>query len=105
MSEHAHSHGHGQHHHGHNYQHGEHNAHTHSSGNTTDQWVGKDYLNQPGLYVSPCPDLSILIDSRELAKTNHDTTVRALESAGISQEKISSLNLLEVGCGESRSAK
>jgi 2-polyprenyl-3-methyl-5-hydroxy-6-metoxy-1,4-benzoquinol methylase len=103
MSDHAHSHSHGhQHHqHGHNHQHGQHKAHSHSSSKTTDQWVGKDYLNYPGLYVPPLQVLSILIDSRELAKTNHETTLRTLVSAGISEEEIKTLNLLEVGCGES----
>ena len=101
MSDHAHSHGDGHNQQGHNHQHGQHKAHTHSGGNTTDQWVGKDYLNYPGLYVVPFPELAILMNSRELAKTNHDTTVRALVSAGISQEDISTLKLLEVGCGES----
>jgi hypothetical protein len=43
----------------------------------------------------------MLTDSRELAKTNHETTLRALVSAGISKEEISTLSLLEVGCGES----
>ena len=101
---HTHSHGHEHHRHGHNHQHGEDKAHTHSSSNTTDQWVGKDYLNQPGLYVFLSRCSAILIDSRELAQTNHDTTVRALASAGISEDKISTLNLLEVGCGEFSSA-
>jgi hypothetical protein len=103
MSDHAHSHSHGHEHHqhGHNHQHGQGKGHTHSSNNTTDQWVGKDYLNYPGLYVPPLQVLSILIDSRELAKTNHETTLRTLVSAGVSQEQISTLNLLEVGCGES----
>jgi hypothetical protein len=97
---HSHSHGHEHHQHGHNHQHGQGKGHTHSSNSTTDQWVGKDYLNYPGLYVS-FSRLAILIDSRELAKTNHETTLRTLVSAGVSQEQISILNLLEVGCGES----
>jgi len=100
MSDHTHSH-HEHHQQGHNHQHGQHKAHTHSSGNSNDQWVGKDYLNYPGMYVSLSLELPVLIDSRELAKTNHETTLRALISAGLSQEEIKTLNLLEVGCGES----
>jgi hypothetical protein len=105
MGDHTHKHGHvhgheHQHGHSHQHQHGEHKAHSHSSGKTTDQWVGKDYLNYPGLYVSPSPASFTLTISRELAKTNHDTTIQALVSAGIPKDTISTLSLLEVGCGE-----
>ncbi|OCF35930.1 hypothetical protein I317_00450 [Kwoniella heveanensis CBS 569] len=70
----AHVHGHG---HGH--------SHSHDHGDGHDAWSGEDYMLRPGV--------------QETAQVTHDTIVYALSSAGLSQEEIGAMNVLEVGCG------
>ncbi|WVF67868.1 hypothetical protein IAT40_002629 [Kwoniella sp. CBS 6097] len=73
LDSHTHQHGHG-HGHGHHHQ-----------GDSNDAWSGEDYMLKPGV--------------KETAKITHDTIVYALSSAGLDQEKIDVMNVLEVGSG------
>ncbi|WVQ95365.1 hypothetical protein IAU59_002462 [Kwoniella sp. CBS 9459] len=71
------------HDHSHEHKHGHGHEHRHEDG--LDAWSGEDYMLKPGV--------------KETAKITHDMIVNALLSAGLSQETISTMNVLEVGSG------
>ncbi|WVR08747.1 hypothetical protein IAU60_005805 [Kwoniella sp. DSM 27419] len=71
-------------HHGNTHTH----SHGHGHGHDADHWNEKtvqDYLDRPGIY--------------EAAQVSHDSVVWALTDAGVDSASLSTLNLLEVGCG------
>ncbi|ORX40839.1 S-adenosyl-L-methionine-dependent methyltransferase [Kockovaella imperatae] len=84
-TEHHHHHDRHAHAHGHAQGHGHHHGHGHSHGHGVDNWSGEDYLQFPGM--------------KETALKSHESVLHTLQGADITPEQVSTMSLIEIGCG------